>query len=166
MCPRSASFSRFPRILLLASALGLAPQAAFAQNTNSGEIRGTVTDPSGAVIPGVSVTVLNVDTGVSKEETSNDAGIYDAVSILPGHYELTFTRSGFEKLVRKGINLTVGLTTVDAQLTVGTAQQEVSVTAEAPLLQTENGEQSTTLEAQTMQTLPNVNQSWSNFTKL
>jgi hypothetical protein len=138
----------------------------FAQNTNSGEIRGTVTDQSGATAPGVSVTILNVDTGVSKELTTNNAGIYDAVSILPGHYQLTFTKPGFEKLVRSGIDLTVGTTTVDAQLTVGGTQAEVQVTAEAPLLQTESGEQSTTLEAQTMQQLPNVNQSWTNFTKL
>ena len=148
--------------LIFVSACGLA----VAQNTNSGEIRGTVKDQSGAVVPGVSVTVLNVDTGVSKDLTSNDAGIYDAVSILPGNYQLTFSKAGFEKLVRSGIDLTVGLTTVDAQLTVGTAQQEVSVTAEAALLQTENGEQSTTLEAKTMQQLPNVNQNWTNFTKL
>jgi Carboxypeptidase regulatory-like domain len=155
----------FPRILLAASLAACIP-AAFGQNTNSGEIRGTVTDPTGAVVPGVDVVVLNADTGVSKDLTTNDAGIYDAVSILPGRYQITFTKSGFEKLVRQGIDLPVGLTTVDAQLTVGTAQQQVSVTAEAPLLQTENGEQSTTLDATTMQTLPNVNQSWSNFTKL
>ncbi len=152
--------------LLLGFLLVFLPGSTFAQNTNSGEIRGTVTDPSGAVIPGVSVTILNTDTGVSKELDTNNAGIYDAVSILPGHYQLTFVKPGFEKLVRSGIELTVGLTTIDAQLTVGTAQQQVSVTAEAPLLQTENGEQSTTLQAQTMQQLPNVDQSWSNFTKL
>ncbi len=158
----SLSVSILPLLLLvvLMAALG------FAQNTNSGEIRGTVTDQSGATAPGVSVTILNVDTGVSKELTTNNAGIYDAVSILPGHYQLTFTKAGFEKLVRSGIDLTVGSTTVDARLTVGGTQAEVQVTAEAPLLQTENGEQSTTLEAQTMQQLPNVNQSWANFTKL
>ncbi len=138
----------------------------FAQNTNSGEIRGTVTDPTGAVVPGVSVGILNTDTGASKELTTNDAGIYDAVSILPGHYQLTFTKPGFEKVVRSGIDLTVGVTTVDAQLTVGVTQTEVQVTAGQPLLQTESGEQSTTLDAQTMQVLPNVNQSWANFTKL
>src|SRR5712672_1472220 len=53
-----------------------------AQNTNSGDIRGTVTDPTGAVIPGASVTLLNTDTGVSKSLTTNQAGLYDAVSIL------------------------------------------------------------------------------------
>lgn len=157
---------RLSRIIGLALSLSATPWLAVAQNTNSGEIRGTVTDPTGAVVPGVAVTVLDTDTGLTKDLTTNDAGIYDAVSILPGRYQLTFSKPGFEKLIRQGIDLPVGLTTVDAQLTVGTAQQQVSVTAEAPLLQTENGEQSTTLDAQTMQTLPNVDQSWSNFTKL
>ena len=166
MHSRATNSLLLPRILLLASCVALLPQVGFAQNTNSSEIRGTVSDPSGAIVPGVTVTVFNTDTGVSKDVATNDAGIYDAVSILPGHYELTFFKAGFEKLVRKGIDLNVGLSTVDAHLTVGTAQQEVSVTAEAPLLQTENGEQSTTLDAQTMQVLPNVDQSWSNFTKL
>jgi hypothetical protein len=166
MHSRATNSLLFPCVLLLTSLLALMPRAGFAQNTNSSEIRGTVTDPSGAVVPAVTVTVLNTDTGVSKDVTTNDAGIYDAVSILPGHYELTFSKPGFEKLLRKGIDLNVGLSTVDAQLTVGTAQQQVSVTEEAPLLQTENAEQSTTLDAQTMQQLPNVNQSWANFTKL
>jgi hypothetical protein len=138
----------------------------FGQNTNSVEIRGTITDPSGAAIPDVNVTIVNTDTGVSKDLATNAAGIYDAVSVLPGHYQITFSKQGFEKLVRSGIDLNVGTATVDAQLTVGATQTEVQVTAEAPLLQTESGEQSTTLDAQTMQVLPNVNQSWANFTKL
>jgi Carboxypeptidase regulatory-like domain len=150
----------------LSAALLCLPTAALAQNTNSGEIRGTVTDPSGAAVPGVTVTVTNTDTGVTTTLTTNDAGIYDAVSILPGNYQLTFARSGFEKLIRTGVNLTVGTTTVDAHLTVGGTQQEVQVSEQAPLLQTEGAEQSTTLQAQTMQVLPNVNQSWANFTKL
>ena len=152
-------------ICALSAVLFLLP-AVFAQNTNSGEIRGTVTDPSGAAVPGVTVTVTNTDTGVTTTLTTNDAGIYDAVSILPGNYQLTFVKSGFEKLIRSGVNLTVGTTTVDAHLNVGGTQQEVQVSEQVPLLQTEGAEQNTTLQARTMQVLPNVNQSWANFTKL
>lgn len=137
-----------------------------AQNTNSGDIRGTVTDASGAVIPGVAITVLNVDTGVTKELTTNDAGLYDAVSILPGRYKITFSKQSFDKFVRDGITLEVGLLTVDAQLNVGAAVQQVQVTAEATLLKTETGEQSTTFQAAVMNELPNVGQSWANFTQL
>src|ERR1700689_1491640 len=162
---RSRSINLGATALLVFSAMFLSA-VGLAQNTNSGEIRGTVKDPSGAVAAGVSVSILNTDTGGSKELTTNDAGIYDAVSILPGHYQITFSKPGFEKLVRSGIELQVGTTTGDGVLTVGATQTEVRVTAEAPLLQTESAEQSTTLEAQVMQELPNVNQSWANFTKL
>ncbi len=165
--PISASGCLHPKLLLFILCLGLSiPVASSAQNTNSGDIRGNVTDPSGAAVPGVTVTIRNTDTGITRDLVTNDAGIYDAVSILPGNYELTFTRQGFDKLTRSGVSINVGTTTVNAQLTVGSTQQQVQVTAEAPLLQTDNAEQSTTLDAQTMQVLPNVNQSWSNFTKL
>src|SRR5437016_3247064 len=78
-----------------------------AQNTNSGDIRGTVTDATGAVIPGAAVTILNVETGVAKSLITNQAGLYDAVSILPGRYRITFNKEGFDKLVRDGVNLGV-----------------------------------------------------------
>lgn len=138
---------------------------AVAQNTNSGEIRGTVTDPTGAAMPGVTVTILNVDTGVTRDVTTNQDGIYDAVSILPGNYKITFSAKGFNNLVRDGITLQVQTLTLNAQLTVGTAQQEVEVTAEAPMLKTETAEQSTTLDAKTLINLPNVGQDWGNYTK-
>lgn len=137
-----------------------------AQNTNSGDIRGVVTDSTGAVIPEVAVTLLNTDTGVVKQLATNSVGLYDAVSILPGHYTITFTKEGFDRIVHSGINLEVGQISVDAQLTVGGTQQAVEVTAEAPLLQTETAQQETTLEAHTMAELPNVGQSWENFLKI
>lgn len=137
-----------------------------AQNTNSGEIRGTVTDASGAVMPGTAVTILNTDTGITKELVTNHAGIYDAVSILPGKYRITFSKEGFDRLIRDGITLNVGAITVDAQLRVGATEQQVEVTGEAPLLKTETAEQGTSLSAQTMTELPNVSRDWGNFTKL
>src|SRR5690242_11373574 len=62
--------------------------ALFAQSTNSGDIRGTVTDSSGAVIPGVTVAVKNVSTGVTSTVTTNSAGVYDTGSIVAGSYEV------------------------------------------------------------------------------
>src|SRR5438270_4432260 len=86
---------------------------ALGQNANSGEIRGTVTDPSGAVMTGVKVTILNVDTGITKEVTTNQNGIYDAVSILPGTYKVTFSASGFNDFVRDGVTLQVQTLTLN-----------------------------------------------------
>lgn len=90
-----------------------------AQNTNSGDIRGTVTDPAGAVVPGATVTVTNNDTGVSNDFVTNGVGIYDTNSILPGTYTITFSKAGFEKLVKTSIILQVAYITVDAELAVG-----------------------------------------------
>ena len=83
------AFSRVLSVIVLFSCI-----AGFgvAQNTNSGDIRGTVTDATGAVIPGAAVTILNVETGVAKSLITNQAGLYDAVSILPGRYRLTFSK--------------------------------------------------------------------------
>jgi Carboxypeptidase regulatory-like domain len=151
--------------IIAAFSICLAPTV-LAQNTNSGDIRGTVTDATGAIIPGVTVTLLNTNTGVTKELTTNSAGLYDAVSILPGQYTITFFKDGFQKVVRSGIALEVGAISVDAQLGVGATQQQIQVTAETPLLKTENAEQSTDLQAKTMEGLPNVGQNWQNFVKL
>lgn len=150
--------------IVMALAVGVG--SAFAQSTNSGEIRGTVTDPTGAVVPGVRVSVLNTETGVKTDVTTNTDGLYDAVSILPGSYQITFTAQGFDTLVRQGITVQVGLLTVNAELKVGTAQQQVEVTAEATLLKTETAEQSTTIDEKTLMALPDVGQSWGNFTKM
>ena len=139
----------------------------FGQSTNAGDIRGTVTDSTGALIPGVTVSVLNVDTGISKDFVTNQDGLYDTSSIVAGNYRLTFSKDGFEKLVRGPITLQVGFTTVNAQLNVGAMSQEVTVSADVPLLKTETSEQSTTLEAKSMEQLPQVaggsGVSWENF---
>jgi Carboxypeptidase regulatory-like domain len=140
--------------------------ACFAQSTNSGDIRGTVTDPSGALIPGVTVTVVNVDTGVSKSFTTNQSGLYDTDSIVTGQYTVTFVKDGFEKLVRGPVTLQIGFTAVNGELKVGAATQTIEVTTDVALLQTETSEQSTTFTAKSMVELPQVTQTWENFTIL
>jgi hypothetical protein len=149
-----------PLLLILGSG------ACFGQSTNSGDIRGSVADATGALIPGVTVTVVNVDTGVSKSFTSNDAGLYDTNSIVTGSYTVTFSKGGFEKLVRGPVSVQVGFTTVNGELQVGAETQSVEVTADVPLLQTETSEQSTTFTAKSLVELPQVTQDWQNFTIL
>ena len=142
---------------------------AFSQSTNSGDIRGTVTDSSGAVVPGVTVTVLNLDTGATKDLVTNSDGLYDTASILPGNYRVTFTKEGFGKLVRGPITLQVGNVTVNAVLKVGRIAETVEVKADIPLLKTESAEQSTTFDSQTMVNLPQVGsngQNWGSLAQL
>jgi carboxypeptidase family protein len=137
--------------------------AAYAQSTNSGNIRGTVTDSSGAVIPGATVTVIDVDKAVTRVFTTDGAGLYDTGPIVPDHYRLTFTKSGFQTLVRGPITVEVGVQGVNAQLPVGSQSVEVTVNTDVPLLETESGAQERTLTSQTMSQLPQVGADWENF---
>ena len=143
--------------------ISFASTQVMAQSVNSGDIRGTVTDQSGAVLPGATVTVLDKDTGVSRDYVTNNDGVYDTSSIPIGQYQITFSDAGFEKLVRGPISLQVGFITVNAKLSVGAATQQVTVSADVPLLQTDTGEQSTTLESKSMSQLPQVSEDWENF---
>jgi hypothetical protein len=140
--------------------------AVFAQSMNAGDIRGIVTDSTGAAVPGVTVSVVNKNTGVAKDLVTNQDGLYDTSSIVAGSYEVTFSKAGFSKLVRSNITIDVGNFTVNAQLSVGAVTEQVIVNTDVPLLQTENAEQGTTLEAATLQELPEVGQDWQHFTIL
>jgi hypothetical protein len=140
----------------------------FAQNSNSSDIRGTATDASGAVLPDVTVTVLNNETGVSRVFVTNSDGLYDTNSILPGTYTVTFTKTGFQKLVKNSIVLQVGLATVDAAMKVGSVTEEVVVTSNLPLLKTEDAQVANTLSTQQLTNLPNVDPAngWTYLMKL
>ncbi len=104
------------------------------------EILGVVTDSTGAVVPGVKITVSNPAKSFTRELVSNPTGNYDAPKVPIGEYVVTAEAPGFEKLVRSGIRLTVGqIARVDLQLKVGLITQEVTVKGEAPLVQTSTG---------------------------
>jgi Carboxypeptidase regulatory-like domain len=148
-------------LALLASAL-----TAVAQNTNSGDIRGVVTDSSGAIVPGASVKVDDVDKGITHTYTTDSAGLYDTGSIVPDHYLITVTAPGFQSYVRGPITLQVETVTVNAPLSVGSTTQQVVVKTDLPLLTTETGAQSATLESQQLLQLPQVGADWQNFITL
>jgi len=160
---RKAVHVAFACFLLLGAA-----QVGRAQNTNSSDIRGTVADASGAVLPGVTVSVKNNDTGVVREFVTNSDGLYDTNSILPGNYTISFSKEGFQKLVRGPIALEVGLVTINGELKVGSSTQVVEVTSEALLLKTENAEVSTTLSTEQLTDLPSVDpvNGWTSLLKL
>jgi hypothetical protein len=149
--------------------LAIVASLSFAQNTNSGDIRGTVTDSSGAAIADAIVTLTNIDTGESKDFITNDKGIYDTVSTRPGNYNLTFTKAGFKKVTHGPVVLQVSVITVDASLDVGAITEVVHVEGTgAPLLQTESGQQGTILEEKTINELPQIGagitgNDWANF---
>lgn len=139
---------------------------ALAQNVATGEIRGTVMDQTGAVVPGVKVAVLNTQTGVQTRVTTNSSGVYDATFLVPGPYRITFAKSGFRTFVRSGVVLGVQVITVDARLKVGEISQRVTVKESAPLVQTEQSKRSSTLTSEAISQIPNVGESWYNLTAL
>ena len=139
------------------------PGVGFAQSMNAGDIRGVVTDVSGAILPDVTVTVVNKNTGVTKVLTTNQDGLFDTASIVTGTYEITFSKPGFQTLIRSSITVNVGEIPLNVQMTVGAVTEQVVVNTDVPLLSTENAEQSTTLDARQLSQLPQVGQDWQNF---
>ena len=104
---------------------------------NRGIVEGVVTDPQGAVVPGVDVTVTNVDTAVAYNTKTNSAGYYRAVDQVPGTYRVHFAISGFAPLDMVGIQVRAGETSkIDGQLQLGSSQQHVEVSATAALVET------------------------------
>ena len=158
----------FRRLLVLALGLCVG-NVGFGQNSNSGDIRGTVTDSSGALVPGVNVTVTNNDTGVVNKYVTNNDGLYDTNSILPGNYTVQFSKVGFATVKRGPVALQVGIVTVDALLKIGSTAEVVEVNAsDAPLLKTEDAQVSTTLPLEQLDELPNVDPAngWTYLLKL
>ena len=135
-------------LLILAVALIGFSASTFAQQAT---IVGTVTDPSGAVVPNVNVTLTNIDTGLSKVYPTNDAGQYVAPDLQIGHYSVRATASGFKLAEQKGIVLTVGdRIRVDFQMQMGAAQETVTVEANAVHVEQDSGEQSNLITDQQM----------------
>ena len=127
-----------PKKLLLAVfgfAIGV-----FAQGER-GTLNGTVIDPSGSVVVGATVKAVNIATGVEIDEITTDAGVYRLPYLQPGTNKLTVSAPGFKLAVRENIILAVAQTlTVDFKLEVGASTDQVTVSAEAPLLETGTAE--------------------------
>lgn len=118
----------------------LALMPANAQTTGRGNITGTVTDPTGAVVVGASVTVTNTATGVLSTTVSNRTGYFEVDSIDPGTYSVTVKAPGFQELVRNGVVLNASnVLALPLTLKVGRSTESVTVTEQAPLLNTQSG---------------------------
>jgi hypothetical protein len=127
---------------------------AYAQ-TDRGTLTGTVTDPSGGMIPAAKVVLTNLDTGLTYETVTTATGNYTLPSLVAGTYRLTVEQAGFSRYEQTGIRIQVAVTTrLDVQLKVGQVSESVVVTAEAAMLKTENAEQSSTISGDTINALP------------
>ena len=123
--------------------------ASLQAQTTYGSIVGTVTDASGSVVPGATVTATNLGTNDKRTAQTDAAGTFRFVDLVPANYRLEVEASGFKHATREPITVQVGSTVrSDAKLEVGAPTEMVTVTGVAPLLQTETGTLSTVVEGQ------------------
>jgi hypothetical protein len=128
---------------------------ALAQQETRGDISGMVVDPQGAAIPGATVTVTNLDTKVTAQVQTNSSGYYLAPLLLPGNYEVTVEVSGFKRLVRSGLILSVRQhMELNITMEVGAVNESVTVSGQAPLLDTNTVTAGVNLDRQSVQSLP------------
>ena len=133
----------------------------------TGIIEGVVLDPEGAIRPGAAVDVRNTATNFDQTLTTDASGRFRALQLPLGPYRVTVTLAGFATLVREGITLSVGQTvSLTLRLEVSGVQQEVSVSAEAPVVATSRTEGATMIPQQAVAKLPEFNHNYLEFTKL
>ena len=143
-------------ILVLAIATALTPSFNLsAQTTASGGLAGVVSDPSGEVVPDALVELRDLAKNTAEEKKTDRQGAYEFLFTSPGEYLLTVTRAGFQK-ESKSLHVTLGPTvTVNLTLTLASQNYSVEVSAEKPLLHSENADVSTTMNQKQISELPN-----------
>lgn len=121
-----------------------------------GGMRGSVKDAQG-VIPGVTITLVNEANGVSRDTISNASGEYSFPALDPANYTMKAAVQGFKTFERRGIRVgTQQFVTLDIVLEVGTVEESITVTADAPLIETSNASHAEVLDAKTIETLPSI----------
>lgn len=143
-------------VMVVPAALVLAPRALEAQSLVSGDIAGTITDTTGAAIPGAKVTAINTGTGQSKDVTTSATGNYRISLLQPGAYTVMVTADGFQN-TQGSLNLSIGqIASLNLKLAVAKSSTTIQVMAtEIPLLQSDTSDISTTISQQQVQNLPN-----------
>lgn len=162
--------ARFRFVLLVFVCLGLAlyaPPAGAQSATTTGGIEGTVQDESGGVLPGVTVALRNTATNYESTVTTGPNGRFRGLLLPLGPYRITATIPGFAKIVREGVNVSVGQS-VNLVITMKIAAkaEEVLVTAENPVVETTRSEGATRIDAIAVKALPNNGRNFMDFTKL
>jgi len=133
----------------------------------TGGITGTVHDPTGAVIPNAKITLTNEATGVTTTTVSTSTGTYSLGGVMPGTYTVQGSAPGFQTFVEKGLQVHVqAVLTVDMPLAPGNVSNQITVTAAAPLLQTENASVGQTITTRTINDMPLQSRDWVSLAQL
>jgi hypothetical protein len=156
-----------PRLLLVLLLTFAATLALAQSQATTGVIEGTVTDATGGVLPGVTVTLRNTATNFEQVQVTDSAGRFRGVLLPLGPYEVKASLEGFAPQTVRGIDLGVGQTrTVEIKLSQAAVSEELVVTAEAPLIETARTEGATRLSEEAMSDLPNNGRNFLEMTKL
>lgn len=141
--------SGFYAVLLVFTSISVMAQA------GRGTISGTVTDPSGGVLPGAQVTLLNKATGLAQHTVTSSAGLYTFISLNPGVYQVTASEPGFASLAQENVTVNVDQTTlVNITLKVGAATETVTVTAGTQLVEPTNSTVGSLIPAEQIDRVP------------
>ena len=140
-----------PVLMLLTFCMCLSAKA----QSSFGGLTGTVTDSSGAVLPGANVTITDLATNEARTAQTGAAGEYRFVNLIPANYKVEVQAKSFKRYVQESVAVQVDTTVrVDAALSVGAATETVEVTTQVPLLQTESGSVSSEVEGKTVEEMP------------
>ena len=145
----------------------LLAHASLAQFTQRSGISGLVTDPAAAVVPGITVTLTDLDRNQVRTTTTNENGTYNFTNLIAGRYQASVEKEGFKKSVSDIIALGAQESVrVDLQLQVGSLTESVEVTAAAPLLRTEQTAVGETVERELIEQLPILGRNFTTFSSL
>src|SRR5215472_10683042 len=164
---RASRFSALVQVTCVALLLCLVSIPVWAQSTSTGTVVGQVTDTTGAVVVGATVSLIDHRTGSTRSIKSNDVGRYIFVNVDPGIYDIVVERAGFSqaKFVQQEVNLGRQLT-LNVTMKVGAVTEEVRVEATGATLQTLNATVGTTISFQSLQELPNLSRDVSSLVTL
>jgi hypothetical protein len=150
----------------LATVLLVGTSTVVAQNTGA-TLQGTITDEQGAVMPGATIVVANVETGWTRDVVTDERGWYRATALSPGNYEVRVTLQGFATQIRQGLTVTVGQeATVNITLKLASLQESLTVTGAAPLVETTKSTLGTTVTRESLDNLPLISRNFSGLATL
>ncbi len=155
--PATLSVLVFALVVVMGSATVMAQV-----DSTTATLRGSVTDPQGAVLAGVTVVATNTSTALKKTARTEADGRYQILAVPPGNYQISFEAAGFRRQIIKDIALTVGQSLVlNTSMMLGAVTETVEVGAvDVPLIQTEQTQQANTINSLQVEDLPNINRSF------
>lgn len=159
---------RFIIGFLALALVALAPLTALAQSdANTGQLFGTVVDPDGKVMPGTTVEARNAETGFTRGAVSDASGFYRIALMPVGDYEIKATLAGFKTAIYRDVRISLGSSTrIDFALDISAVEEEIVVTAEAPVVETTNPNTSSTVSDEQIANLPLNGRDFSDFALL